>query len=168
MTATRTYAYTPAKFEGGAAMTLTGLEYMQGLAAGEFGAKPPMADTIGMSRPFDLAHGRASFEAAAEDFLLNPLGMIHGGFAAAMLDSAMGCAVHTALPKATAYTTAELKINYTRAVHPGMGMLRAEGSVIHVGRRMATAEGRLVGVEDGKLYAHGSTTCFVFPLGDGA
>jgi uncharacterized protein (TIGR00369 family) len=164
MTATRSYDYTPAKFEGAAAMTLSGLQYMQGLVAGDFGAKPPMADTIGMSKPFALSHGRAAFEAAAEEFLLNPMGMAHGGFAAALLDSAMGCAVHTALPKATGYTTAELKINYTRAIRPGMGLLRAEGTVIHVGRRMATAEGRLIGVEDGKLYAHGSTTCFVFPL----
>ena len=89
---------------------------------------------------------------------------MHGGFAATLLDSALGCAVHTALPKGAGYTTAELSINYTRAILPGGGRLRAEGKVIHVGRQMATAEARLVGDEDGKLYAHGKTTCFVFPL----
>jgi uncharacterized protein (TIGR00369 family) len=168
MTATRTDACTPAKFEGGGAMTLTGLECMQGPVNGDFSAKPPMADTPGMSKPVAPAHGHAWFGAAAEAFLLNPLGMVHGGVAAAMLDSAMGCPVHTALPEATGCTTAELTINYTRAILPGMGLLRAEGSFIHVGRRMATAEGRPAGAEDGKLYAHGATTCFVFALGGGA
>lgn len=161
---TRSYDYAEPSFDPEMAMTLSGLDYLLALTSGRLGAAPSIGDTIGMSIPFDLAHGRASVEADAADFLLNPMGAVHGGFAATLLDSAMGVAVHTALPPATAYTTAELKINYTRAILPATGRLRADGTVIHQGRQMATAEGRLVGVDDGKLYAHGSTTCFIFPL----
>ncbi len=164
---TRSYEYAAPAFDARAAMTMTGLEYMQALVSGRIGAKPSISDTIGMSVPFDLAHGQASVEADAADFLLNPMGMVHGGFAATLLDTVVGVAVHTALPAATGYTTAELKISYTRAIRPETGRLRAEGRLIHIGRRMATAEGRLVGVEDEKLYAHASTTCFLFPLDRG-
>lgn len=160
----RTYEYAPPSFDTEAAMDLSGLDYMRALVSGQLGAEPSISATLGMSRPFDLEHGQASIEADAADFLLNPMGAAHGGFAATLLDSAMGIAVHTALPPGTGYTTAELKINYTRAILPSTGRLRAEGSVIHQGRQMATAEARLVGVEDEKLYAHGSTTCFIFPL----
>ena len=161
---TRSYDYSPAAFDAAAALTMTGLEYMQALVSGRLGAKPPISDTLGMSIPFDLAHGRAAVEAEPEDFLLNPIGTIHGGFAATLLDSVMAIAVHTTLPAATVYTTAELKINYTRAILPTSGRLRAEGRIIHSGRQLATAEGRLTGIEDGKLYAHGSTTCLVMPV----
>ena len=161
---TRTYEYATAVLDLSAAMEMSGLDYMKALVAGEIGSKPSIADTIGMSIPSDLAFGHCAFEATPEDFLLNPLGTVHGGFAATLLDSALGCAVHTALPPATGYTTAELKVNYTRAIRPGGGRLRAVGDVIHIGRQMATAEAKLVGIGDGKLYAHGSTTCFVFPL----
>jgi uncharacterized protein (TIGR00369 family) len=161
---TRSYDYAPPSFDAGAAMTMSGLDYMRALASGRLGAAPSISATVGMSAPFDLDHGRAAVEAEAADFLLNPMGAVHGGFAATLLDSVMGIAVHTALPAATGYTTAELKINYTRAILPTTGRLRAEGSVIHQGRQMATAEGQLIGAEDGKLYAHGSTTCFLFPL----
>ena len=162
---TRSYSYSTAGLDMGAAMRMSGLDYMRALVAGEFGARPSIGDTMGMTVPFDIEFGKVSFAAEAADFLLNPLGAVHGGFAATLLDSCMGCAVHTALPEATGYTTAELKVNYTRAILPRTGRLVATGSVIHVGRRMATAEGRLTG-EDGKLYAHGSTTCFVFPLSE--
>ena len=92
------------------------------------------------------------------------MGAVHGGFAATLLDSVMGISVHTTLDAGHGYTTAELKINYTRAILPTTGRLRAEGKVIHRGRQIATAEGKLVGIDDGKLYAHGTTTCMVFPL----
>lgn len=161
---TRTYEYATATLDPEAALAMTGLEYMQALASGRIGAKPSMADTVGMTPPFDIAYGKCAVEAEPGDFLMNPMGVTHGGFAATLLDSAMGIAVHTTLPAGTAYTTAELKINYTRAIMPTTGRLRAEGSVIHAGRQMATAEARLVGVADGKLYAHGSTTCFLFPI----
>ena len=85
------------------------------------------------------------------------------GWIAAILDSAVGCAVHSTLPAGTGYTTVELKLNYVRAVTKSVGPLRAEGKVIHVGRQLATAEGRLHDAK-GRLYAHASTTCMVFPF----
>ncbi len=161
---TRTYEYSVKTFDIAAARELTGLEYMRSLLSGDIGAKPSISDTMNMSVPVHLDFGEAAFLADPADFLLNPLGTVHGGFAATLLDSALGCAIHTALPKATGYTTAELSVNYTRAIRPDSGRLRAEGKGFHVGRQMATAEARLIGEEDGKLYAHGKTTCFVFPL----
>jgi len=161
---TRSYDYTVSSLDVGSALALNGLDYMRALVSGEFGAEPSINQTIGMSVPFDLDRGKASIEATPGDFLLNPMGVVHGGFAATLLDSAMGLAVHTALDAGTGYTTAELKINYTRAILPTTGRLRAQGKLIHAGRQMATAEARLTGVDDGKLYAHGSTTCFLFPL----
>jgi len=93
----------------------------------------------------------------------NPLGTVHGGWFATLLDSAAGCAVHTALPAGKGYTTAELKINVVRPLTDKVPLVRAEGKVIHMGGRMATAEARMTGA-DGKLYAHASTTCFVFDI----
>jgi len=163
-TKTRSYDYTFAPFDTHFAMTVTGLEYMRALAAGKLGPRPTMMETMGMSSPFNLEYGEASVEGGPADFLMNPLGVMHGGFAATMLDSALGIAVHTALPVATGYTTAELKVNFTRAILPTTERLRADAKVIYIGRKMATSEGRLVGVDSGKVYAHGSTTCFLFPL----
>ena len=91
----------------------------------------------------------------------NPMGSVHGGWYATLLDSAVGCAVQTVLPLGKAYTTAELKINIVRPLTSKVPLVRAEGTVIYLGGRMATAEGRLTG-PDGKLYAHASTTCFIF------
>ncbi|MDK3074608.1 PaaI family thioesterase [Sedimentitalea sp. JM2-8] len=163
---TRSYDYITATFDPAAAMRLSGLDYMQALVAGQIGAPPSILATMGMSPPCELAVGEVAFDCEPGDFLLNPMGFVHGGFAATALDSSMGMAVHTTLDAGWGFTTAELKINYTRAILPDGGPLRAEGSVIHRGQRMATAEGRLVGLRDGKLYAHGSTTCFLFALAD--
>ncbi|MFT6775767.1 MAG: hypothetical protein ACJA1L_003490 [Paracoccaceae bacterium] len=163
-TRTRSHSYTPSSIDMTAAMSLSGLDYMKALVVGDFGARPTIGAAIGMSIPSDIMFGKVTFTTEAEDFLLNPLGMVYGGLAATLLDSCMGCAVHTARPKGIGFSTAELKINYTRAIRAGMGTLRAEGAIIHVDRQMATAEGRLIEAEDGKLYAHGSTTCFLFPL----
>jgi uncharacterized protein (TIGR00369 family) len=88
------------------------------------------------------------------------MGTVHGGWIATLLDSAVGCAIHTTLPPGTAYTTAELKISYVRALTPAVGLVRAEGRVINAGRRLGFAEGRING-PDGKLYAHATTTCLV-------
>lgn len=160
----RTYEYAPSSFDRKSALTMSGLDYMRALASGQMGAPPSINSTIGMSSPFDLVHGQATIEADPSDFLLNPIGTVHGGFAATLLDSVMALAVHTTLPAGIGYTTAELKINYTRMILPTTGRLRAQGSIIHQGRQMATAEGRLIGVGDGKLYAHGTTTCFLYSL----
>jgi uncharacterized protein (TIGR00369 family) len=91
----------------------------------------------------------------------NPLGTVHGGWFATLLDSAVGCAIHATLPAGKGYTTLELKVNMVRPLNDGVPLVRAEGKVIHAGRQVATAEGRIVG-PDGKLYAHATTTCLIF------
>jgi uncharacterized protein (TIGR00369 family) len=138
---------------------LTGMQVFEAMLAGRL-PPPPIADTLDFVL-LEVEFGRAVFQGKPGFKHYNPLGTVHGGWIATLLDSCVGCAVHTTLPAGKAYTTAELKVNYVRAVTDRVPMLRAEGSTIHVGGRMATAEGRLVG-PDGKLYAHASTTCFIF------
>jgi uncharacterized protein (TIGR00369 family) len=121
---------------------------------------PPIAETLDFGL-VEVAFGRAVFQGRPLLKHYNPLGSVHGGWFATLLDSALGCAVHTTMPAGKAYTTAELKINIVRPLSTKVPLVRAEGTVIHGGNRMATAEARLTG-PDGKLYAHGSTTCFVF------
>ena len=138
---------------------LTGLQVFEKMFAGEI-PYPPIAETLDFGL-IEAEYGSAVFQGRPQFRHYNPLGTVHGGWIATLLDSCVGCAVHTTLPAGKAYTTAELKINYVRAVTTKTPLLRAIGSVIHVGGRMATADGRLVG-PDGKLYAHASTTCFIF------
>jgi len=138
---------------------LTGLQFFQAIFDGQL-PPPPIGETMDFL-PIEMSAGRAVFQGTPLLRHYNPLGSVHGGWIATLLDSCVGCAVHTTLPAGKAYTTAELKINYVRAVTQRVPLLRAIGSVIHIGSRMGTAEGRLVG-PDGKLYAHASTTCFIF------
>ena len=100
------------------------------------------------------------FEGTPGRFVYNPIGSVHGGYAATLLDSAMGCAVHTTLPAGKAYTTVDLAVSYVRAITEKSGTLRTEANVIHAGSSIVTAAGRVVG-SDGTLYAHGTTTCLV-------
>ncbi|TDD39462.1 PaaI family thioesterase [Actinomadura sp. KC06] len=109
-----------------------------------------------------LEPGRVVFALTPRTDFSNPLGIVHGGILSTLLDSAMGCAVHTALPDGAGYTTLELSVNFVRPVPLEGGRLVCEGTTVHVGRKLATAEGR-VRNEDGKLVAHGTTTCMVFP-----
>ena len=111
----------------------------------------------------EISTGVAIFQGEPLAEHLNPLGTIHGGWAATMLDSALGCSVHTMMPPGRGYTTAELGVNYVKALTPKVQRVRAIGKVIHCGRQLATAEARLVG-PDGTLYAHATTTCLVFEL----
>lgn len=161
---TRSYDYPTAAFDAAAAIALSGLEYLQALTSGRIGAEPSIGPTMGMHIPHEVGEGKVVLDATPGDFVLNPMGGVHGGFAATVLDSALGLAVHSTLRAGEGFSTAELKVNYTRAMAANAGRMRATGKVIHRGRQMATAEARLVGVEDGKLYAHASTTCFIFPL----
>ena len=110
-----------------------------------------------------VAPGEAVFQGRPSADFLNPLGSLHGGWYATLLDSAVGCAVHTTIQPGRSYTTLEFKINLVRAIGPDVPLVRAEGRTIHVGRQTATAEGKLIG-PDGKLYAHASTTCLIFDL----
>ncbi len=111
--------------------------------------------------------GAAVFQGTPGTAHLNPMGTVHGGWYATLLDSALGCAVHSALPQGKGYTTLELKVNMIRALTPQVPRVRAEGRVIHLGGQTATADARLVG-PDGKLYAHASTTCLVFATRESA
>ncbi len=141
------------------ALSQTGLEFLNGMLAGKYPA-PPIAETLDFWL-VEVEFGRAVFQGRPLLRHYNPLGSVHGGWFATLLDSALGCAVHSTMPAGKAYTTAELKVNIVRPLSTQVPLVRAEGKVIHGGRRMATAEARLTG-PDGKLYAHGSTTCFIF------
>lgn len=121
---------------------------------------PTIGETLGFLA-VEVAHGRAVFQGAPNARVLNPMGTVHGGWYAAILDSAVACAVHTTLPVGRAYTTLEIKVNIVRALPLSVPRVRAIGEVVHAGRQVATAEGRLVG-PDGTLFAHASTTCLIF------
>ncbi|WP_395703743.1 PaaI family thioesterase [Aquabacterium sp.] len=137
----------------------SGLEIMQTMLAGHL-PYPHIMDTLDFHL-VEVGPGKAVFQGVPQLKHYNPLGSVHGGWYATLLDSALGCAVHTSLAPGYGYTTAELGINIVRAASYKSGPLRAIGTVIHSGRQLATAEARIVG-EDGKLYAHGTTTCLVF------
>ncbi|MCC4114885.1 PaaI family thioesterase [Aromatoleum toluclasticum] len=137
----------------------SGLQIFQALLAGEI-PPPPMAATLDFTL-LCVEPGLAVFQGRPGFSHFNPMGTVHGGWFATMLDSAMGCAVHSALPAGKAYTTLELKLNLVRALTDAVLLVRAEGRLVHGGRQVATAEGRLIG-PDGRLYAHASTTCLVF------
>ena len=109
----------------------------------------------------ELEEGRAVFTVEPAEYHYNPIGVVHGGVAATLLDSAMGCAVHSVLPAGAGYTTLEIKVNYVRAMTSETGEVRCEARVVHVGGRTATAEGRITDA-GGKLYAHGTATCMLF------
>jgi uncharacterized protein (TIGR00369 family) len=138
---------------------MSGLAYLRAIQRGEL-PSPPIAALLGMSIA-EVEEGRVVFTVRPAEYHYNPIGVVHGGLAATLLDSAMGCAVHSTLPAGTGYTTLEIKVNYVRALTSEIGDARAEGIVIHRGGRVATAEGRLVG-PDGALYAHATTTCIIF------
>jgi EmrB/QacA subfamily drug resistance transporter len=142
------------------AQGLSGLEQMNAIRSGAV-PPPPIAATLG----FDIveaAEGRAVFAVQPDEYHYNPIGVVHGGLAATLLDSAMGCAVHTTLDAGTGYTTLELKVNYVRGMTRDTGRVRCEATVVHRGGTIATAEGRLIAEETGKLLAHGTTTCLIF------
>ncbi|MBX3657452.1 MAG: PaaI family thioesterase [Ramlibacter sp.] len=140
----------------------TGLEIMQAMLRGEL-PWPPIARTLDFQL-MEVSEGRAVFQGTPGPAHLNPMGGIHGGWYATLLDSALGCAVHTLMPAGRGYTTAELGVNLVRAINPQKApRVRAEGKVLHCGRQLATAEARIVG-PDGTLYAHATTTCLVFEL----
>lgn len=137
---------------------LSGFEFLQKIVSGDL-PRPPLAALMNF-QIVELEEGRAVFAVDPAEYHYNPIGVVHGGLAATLLDSAMGCAVHSMLPVGTGYTTLELKVNFIRAMTAETGRVRAEGKLIHLGNRTATAEGRVVD-ESGKLYAHATTTCLI-------
>jgi uncharacterized protein (TIGR00369 family) len=146
---------------------VTGLEMLRAMAAGEVPGAP-IAELLGFE-PVEAEEGRVVFAAMPSDKHYNPIGTVHGGLAATLLDSAMGCAVHSTLPAGAGYTTLELNVNFTRPITTDTGRILCEGSVVHRGGRVATAEGRVFAEATGKLLAHGTTTCLILsPNGHGA
>jgi len=140
---------------------MTGLEIMQAMLRGDI-PYAAIAKTLDFAI-VEVEAGRAVFQGTPGPTHLNPMGTIHGGWYATLLDSALGCAVQTMLPPGRGYTTAELGVNLVRAIGPKVQRVRAEGKVIHCGKQLATAEARLFG-PDGTLYAHATTTCLVFEM----
>lgn len=144
-----------------AARGMAGLAFLRAVRDGDL-PPPPVATLLG----FDLTEadeGRVVMRLAAAEHLFNPLGSVHGGMIATLLDSVMGCAVHSTLPLGRFYTTLEFKVNFLRAVTQQAGVVSGEGRVVQSGRQVAVAEARLIGA-DGRLYATASTTCLVFDL----
>ncbi|HKO62483.1 MAG TPA: PaaI family thioesterase [Pyrinomonadaceae bacterium] len=144
---------------GEAARGLTGMEFLQKIVTGEL-PPPPIAALMNFEL-VELSEGHAIFAVEAKEYHYNPIGVVHGGLAATLLDSAMGCAVHSTLPAGAGYTTLEIKVNFVRPITGDTGRVVAEAKLIHLGGRTATAEGRVID-EEGKLYAHATTTCLVF------
>ncbi len=123
---------------------------------------PPIGETFDFLLS-EIEHGRAVFEGKAHAKFYNPLATTHGGFITTLLDSAMACAIHSTLDAGKGSTSVEIKVNFVRPIFEKTGTLKAVGEIVNVGRQIASAEGRLLD-ENGKLYAHGTTTCFIFDL----
>ena len=138
---------------------MSGLEYLRKLMTGEL---PPsgMVQLLGL-KLVEVSEGRAVFTVQPDERHYNGLGIAHGGLAATLLDTALGCAINSMMPAGKTFTTLEMKVNYVRPIKRERGELRCEANVIHAGGRVATAEGRIID-EDGKLYAHGTATCILF------
>jgi uncharacterized protein (TIGR00369 family) len=137
---------------------LAGIDFLRAIRDGRL-PPPPLAKLLGFSL-VEVEPGHAVFECVPGEQHYNPIGVVHGGLAMTLLDSAMGCCVQTRMPAGSGYTTLEAKTNLVRGITDKTGRLRAIGKLVHLGKRVATAEGRL---EDaaGKLYAHATTTCIV-------
>ena len=144
---------------GVAVEPLSGLDFMRRIGAGDI-PPPPIAVTLNLGM-VSVDHGRAVFEGRPGAEHYNPIGVVHGGYAATLLDSALGCAVHTTLDAGEAYTTLTLETKFVRPITGDTGLVRAEAEVVHRGRRQATAEAKLIAVSSGKLLAHATSTCLV-------
>lgn len=140
---------------------ISGFDFIDGIRTGRY-PHPPIAKTLDYQL-IEVANGRVVFEGAPAFAAYNPLGGAHGGWFGTLLDSCMACAVQTTLPQGTGYTTVEYKITILRPAFTDTPPLKAIGTVVSSGRRIATATGEMVG-QDGKVYATGTTTCLVFPI----
>ncbi|TNC09620.1 PaaI family thioesterase [Methylobacterium terricola] len=140
---------------------MAGLDFLRALIAGAV-PPPPIVTLMGITLA-EAEPGRVTMRMPAGEYLYNPIGSVHGGALATLLDSVMGCAVHSTLPAGRGYTTLEIKVNYLRAVTAGSGCVTATGRIVHAGRRQAVAEASLAD-EAGRLCATASTTCLVFDL----
>ena len=156
----RTYAWEDQTIGVKVGATLSGMAYLEGIVAGKYPAAA-IAKTLDMHLE-SIEEGKVIFSIVPQEFHYNPIGSVHGGVFCTILDSALGCAVHSTLPVGTGYTTLELKVNFIRPLTIHTGKVLAIGTLIHAGRSVATAEAKIVD-EHGKLYAHATTTCMLFP-----
>ena len=143
------------------AMTMAGLDYFQAMSDGKL-PFPPLLNTLDF-KVESIEKGIAVFTFEPQEFHYNPIGTVHGGVISAILDSAMGCSIHSLLPAGTGYTTLELKVNFLKAITINTGELRAIGKVIHAGSRTALVEAQLVD-RNSTIYAHGVSTCMIMNL----
>jgi uncharacterized protein (TIGR00369 family) len=158
MTRTRTFTWDdPAEVHANL-RRLSGLEFLTGVVNGEF-PPPPMARLMNI-RITHVERGRVVFEGTPEEYHYNPLGVVHGGMAATLLDSALGCCVNSHLEAGDFYTTLELKINYLRPIVLETGPVRGIATTVHIGRTTAVVEGRVVDARD-RVYAYASSTCLI-------
>ncbi|ACO48087.1 PaaI family thioesterase [Deinococcus deserti] len=157
----RTYTWEDPLVGAEAARHISGLDYLRAMVRGEFPG-PPIAASLDFSLALedDIEDGRVTFRMTPQEFHYNPIGSVHGGVYATLLDSALGCAIHTRLPAGVGYTTLELKVNYLRPLLVGMGEVRAVGEVLSVSRQVATAHAKLLDAND-RLCAHATTTCLI-------
>jgi uncharacterized protein (TIGR00369 family) len=155
----RTFTWSDPAAMAETGMRKSGIEYIREIIAGTL-APPPVAELLGM-RIVEVQPGRAVFAVDPAEWMYNPIGTVHGGIAATVLDSCMGCAIHTTLDAGVGYTTTDLHVRYIRAMTQTTGRVLAEGKMIHAGRRTATAEGRLFVEGDGSLIAHATTGCAI-------
>jgi len=155
---TRTFTWEDPMVGAAAARTMSGLEYLEAMERGEL-PLPPIMATMGITG-VHAEEGRVVVSLEPQEYHYNPIGVVHGGVASTLCDTATGCAVHSVLPAGTGYTTLELKVNFVRPLTRDTGRILCEGRTIHVGGRVATAEARVVD-EAGKLYAHATSTCLV-------
>jgi uncharacterized protein (TIGR00369 family) len=162
-TRTRTLVWQDPVPTAAAGATMTGMEYMTAVVTGTM-PPPPIAVTMRL-RPVELEEGRVIFEGEPGEEHYNPIGVVHGGYAATLLDSALGCAVHTTLPAGVGYTSLGLEAKYVRPITRDTGRVLCEANVLYRGRKQATAEAQLTVADSNKLLAHGIATCML--LGEG-
>ena len=158
---TRTFSWSDPMLQANNLGRLAGLETLQAMVAGEVPA-PPVMHMLGMGR-LEVAEGTATVTLEPQEFHYNPLGSVHGGVIATLLDTALGCSVHTTVPAGMGYTSLDLNTRFLRPVTVRSGVLTCTGTVISRGRRTATAEARLVDAH-GTLIAHATSTCLLFPM----
>ena len=158
MDRTRTFSWSDAREVERNLRSLAGVEFLKKVASGEL-PPPPMAQLMNI-RLTEVERGRVVFEGTPEEYHYNPLGVVHGGMTATLLDSALGCCVNSCLDAGDFYTTLELKVNYLRPVTLDTGRVRAVATIVHIGRTTALVEGRVLDDAE-KIYAYASSTCLI-------
>lgn len=158
---TRTHSWQDPHSGAKEGLQLSGMDYLNAMSAGTL-PYPPLMSTLDY-RIGEIAPGKVTFLMEPKEFHYNPLGVVHGGVISSLLDSAMGCSLHTQLPKGTGYTTLELKVNFLRPTTLKTGLLTCEGRVVHAGSRVAMTEAQIRDPK-GKLIAHATSTLLLMPI----